>query len=77
MPTWCVSVSADHPWVLSLPTEENWIASVTAEKLVVTADGTLVFSDSGVVALVIQPRHYSYVKLLDWQGLISSAPGGD
>lgn len=75
MPTWCVSVSADHPWVLSLPADRNWIASVTAETLEVTANGALVFHDSGVVALVIQPKHYSYVKRLNWQGLVSDGPG--
>jgi hypothetical protein len=70
VPTWCVSGSADHPWVLTLPDDQNWAASVTAERLEVTADGTLVFYDSGVVALVIQPHHYSYVKWLGWEGLV-------
>lgn len=77
MSTWTVSVSADHPWVLSLPADQNWPASVTAETLEVTANGTLVFSDSDVVALVIQQQHYSYVKQSQWEGLSSNAPGAE
>ena len=63
-------VALRHPWVLKLDGDSNWPATVTADRLEVTDDGALVLFDGNVVALVIQPRHYSYVKLLDWTGII-------
>ena len=69
VPAWCVSGSADHPWLLRLSDDANWSATVTADRLEVMGNGTLVFFESDLVAMVIQPRHYSYVKQLHWTGL--------
>jgi hypothetical protein len=71
VPSWTVSGSANHPWVLKLSDDQDWTATVRAEWLEVTADGTLVFFDFGAVALVIQPRHYSFVSQIGWDGLSS------
>ena len=71
VPSWKVSGSANHPWVLKLSDDHDWTATVRAERLEVTADGTLVFFDLGAVALVIQPRHYSFVSQIGWDGLSS------
>jgi hypothetical protein len=69
VPAWRVSGSADHPWLLRLSDDANWSATVTADRLEVVGNGTLVFFESDLVALVIQPRHYSYVRQLHWTGL--------
>ena len=69
VPSWKVSGSANHPWVLKLPGDADWTATVTAERLEVTGDGTLVFFDFGVVALVIQSHQYSFVSQIGWDGL--------
>ena len=74
MPAWKVSGCDNHPWLLKLPDDADWTATVTAERLEVTDEGALVFFDSGVVALVIQPRHYSFVSQIGWDGLRSDVP---
>jgi hypothetical protein len=71
VPTWTIADEEMHPWQVNV--RGDWaghFARVTADHLDVTGNGTLVFTKGDEICLVIQPAHYSHVRLVDWTGLI-------
>jgi hypothetical protein len=74
VPTWTIADRKTHPWQVTV--RGDWgghFASVTADRLEVTENGTLVFTEGEETCLVIRPQDYSHVRLVDWTGL---APAG-
>jgi hypothetical protein len=75
VPIWTIADSDTHPWQVSVRGEwAGHFARVTADRLDVTGNGTLVFTKAEEICLVIRPEDYSHVRLLDWTGL--SPAGG-
>jgi hypothetical protein len=70
MPTWTLTDQEMHPWQPTV--RGDWpgqFARVTADRLDVTENGTLVFIKDDHVCLVIQAGSYGCVRLMDWVGL--------
>jgi hypothetical protein len=80
VPKWTIADSETHPWQVTVRGEwAGHYACITADRLEVTGNGTLVFSTAGQICLVISPGDYSHVRLANWTGLIPAGglPGID